>query len=861
MLYPAPLRFLVVACVALGAFARLGAAESLPLFDWSDWEKFRGGVEHPSGAFKPSDVARARENVQRYAWAKAYLATLERGTRANAAKLTPDYLRTMIPATTPGDVKFTPCPACRDQGKPVHPHGLWSWKESAPDQLACEVCGTVFPNEKYPESVVLQTKWGAPQTLTFYGGEPFVIFTYPTGRPSFTANIRAQKVAYMAGVARTLAEAHLLTGDLEAARGVRAILLRFAACYPRWLVHCGYGEYADMDPRLAAQFINQLPEPELCVPPNVPDRRLHTGYWTAGRASGVGQESGFVRRVVEAYDFTCEAKLADGTPLYTEAERRLIERDLLLESTLLLVSDTAINNKSVGNHTAAALVGLCVGHPGLVRFGWDGFQQTIDGWFLPDGTTSESPGYATMTLGNIWDLPQALRGYSEPADYRGPDGQRRVAVDLYHGTAYERVWENVFNGQQGDLAFPPYADSYRTTRLGANFVELMAANYPERPAYLALLKQNGGDDLAKGYAPLALYYRQPGLEKKEAPRIALPDFCPPDLRIGHMRTGTDGRESLLLLNASRWGSHHHEDSLNLYYWKNGREVLSDLGYLWDHPRKHQTARTVAHNTVVIDEKDQRTKERGGDVVFFRSSEHVKVMEATSAAYAETSEYRRTSALIDHGEGRSYVVDFFRVEGGRRQDFVYHASATTVEIQGPAASATAVTVAGVKTEAAAVKLYDFSNVRAIGAGGSGGEVWRTAWKAGGDLTGVAWNVSQPGERAWIADGWGQRDWKNSDIGATLPYIVRRTEGEGRKLFVSVFEGYAGAQPFVRSVTQRSPGVLVVETAISTDYVMSDPTGGVLKVTTNAGEQTLPGRFAVASAQAGKIAWSFQEPLSP
>lgn len=855
MFHPVPLRVVLLACVTLLSFGmteRLRAAEPESLFDWSDWEKFRGGVVHPSGAFKPADVVRARENLARYAWAKSYLAGLERGARGQTGRLTPEYLRAMIPETTPGDTKFTPCPACRDQGKPVHPHGLWSWKETAPDQLTCNVCRTVFPNEKYPENVVLQTKWGWPQTLTFCGAEPFVVFGYRTGRPSFTANIRAHKVGYMAGIVRTLAEAHLLTGNLEAARGVRAILLRFAACYPRWLVHVGYGEYADMDPRVASQFINQLPEPELCPPPNKPDRRLHTGYWSAGRASGVGQESGFVRRVTEAYDFTCDAKEADGTPLYTEAERRLIERDLLLESTVLLVSDKQINNKSVGNRTAAALVGLCVGHPGLVRFGWDGFQQTIDDWFLPDGTTSESPGYAMMTLGNIWDMPQALRGYSEPEGYRAPDGRRRVAVDLYHGTAYERVWENCFKGQQGDLTFPPYADSYTTTTLGANFVELMAANYPERPEYLALLKEKCGEDLAKGYAPLALYYREPGLEKKTTPRIGLPDFCPPELRIGHMRTGVDGRESLLLLSASRWGNHHHQDSLNLYYWKNGRELLSDLGYLWDHPQKHQTGRTVAHNTVVIDEKDQLTKERGGEVAFFRTSERVKVMEASSRAYAQAKEYRRASAVIDHGAGRSYVVDFFRVEGGRTQDFVYHAAAPTAEILDRTAAA--------EIKGGAMKLYDFSDARAL----AGAEVWRATWPAGAGLTCVAWNVSQPGERAWIADGWGQRDWKNSDLGATVPYIVRRTEGDGAKLFVSVFEGVAGGtegKPFVRGVVQRAPGVLAIETALGTDYVMSDTTNGVLTFAPGGGrEQTLSGRFAVASVQAGKTAWTFVEPVA-
>jgi hypothetical protein len=829
----------------LGTLGALRAASTEPLLDWSDWEKFRTGVQHPSGAFKPADVARARENLQRYPWAKAYATSLERTARAALGKLTPEYLAAMIPETTPGDPKFTPCPACRALGKPVHPHGLWSWKESAPEQLTCDMCHTVFPNDQFPETVVLQTTWGKPQTLTFAGGEPFVIFSYKTGRPSFTANIRARKVGFLAGQCRALAEAYLLTGNVDYARGARSILLRFAACYPGWLVHTGYGEYADMDPHVAAQFINQLPAPELCPPPNRPDGKLHTGYWSAGRASGVGQESGFVRRMVESYDFTCTATGADGVPVYRDEDRRFIEHDLLLEGSVLLVCDKQINNKSVGNRTAAALVGLCVGHPGLVRFGWDGFQQTIDDWFLPDGTTSESPGYALMTLGNVWDMPQALRGYSEPEGYRGPDGTRRQAVDLYHGTAYEKIWQNAFKGLQGDLLYPPFADSYRTSSLGSNFVELMAANYPEHPEYLGLLKETCGADLTKGYAPLALYYREPGLEQKPGAGIALPDWCPPDLRIGHMRTGEDGRESLLLLSASHWGNHHHQDSLNLYYWKAGRELLSDLGYLWDHPQKHQTGRTVAHNTVVIDEKDQVTKDRGGEVSFFRSSEHVKVMEATSRAYPQAGLYRRTSALIDHGRGRNYVVDFFRVQGGATQDYVFHASAAKSEVVGrtPAASGDS--------------LYDFRDVRRLPGEGN----WRATWAAGPGLTAVAWNLAQPGEQAWVADGWGQRDWKNSDIGATIPYFVRRTKGEGLKIFVSVYEGYTGAEPFVRQVTQRAPGNVVIETADGTDYVFSDLAGGVLTVPLgSAPAESLTGRFAVASVRNGKIAWRFVEPAA-
>ncbi len=838
---PFPKPLLLLAGILLAA--RSFAADAL--LDWSDWEKYRGTVQHPSGAIKPGDLGRARENLQRYAWARSYATSLERTARNAAGKLTPEYLAMMIPETTPGDDKFTPCPGCRDQGKPVHPHGLWSWTNTSPEQLTCTVCRTVYPNERYPEDIVLRTTWGRPQTLSFCGGKPFVIFSYKTGRPSFTANIRARKVGHLAGLCRTLAEAYLLTGNVDYARGVRVILLRFAAVYPHWLVHTGYGEYADMDPHVAAQFINQLPAPELCPPPNKPDRRLHTGYWSAGRAGGVGQESHFLRRMVESYDFTCTAADATGAALYTDAERRTIERDLLLEGTVLLTSDKAINNKSVGNRTAAALVGLCVGHPALVRFGWDGFQQTINEWFLPDGTTSESPGYASMTLGNTWDMPQALRGYSEPANYLGPDGRRRVAVDLYHGTAYEKIWANCFKGLQGGLTYPPFADSYVDSRLGSNFVELLAANYPERPEYLALLKETCGPDLARGHAPLALYYREPGLETKNTPAISLPDWCSPDLRIGHLRTGADGRESLLLLSASHWGNHHHQDSLNLYYWKKGHEVLSDLGYLWDHPQKHQTSRTVAHNTVVIDGQDQRTRDRGGEVRFFRSSAHVKVMEASSQAYAGVALYRRTSALIDHGDGRNYVVDFFRVRGGRQQDFVYHAAGATCEMVGATAHPT--------TE----KLYDFDRPRVIDSAGT----WRARWTAGADLTAVAWNVAQPGERAFVADGWGQRDWRNSDLGAPLPYFVRRSEGDGAKLFVTVFEAYEGTQPFVRGVVLRADGVLVVETSLGTDCVLSPLERGELILAADGREQRLAGRFAAASVQGGRLAWEFVEPGEP
>ena len=148
------------------------------------------------------------------------------------------------------------------------------------------------------------------------------------------------------------------------------------------------------------------------------------------------------------------------------------------ESTLAVCEE---NNKSVSNRTAAALVGMCTGHPGLVRFGLECFENTVNGWFLPDGTSSESPFYGLMTLGGIWDMAQASLGYSDPPGYSGTNSDTRIEkLDLYNNTSFKKVFDAFFRGLQGDLRYPPYADSFRSTCLDVSYIELMVNNYPRQ---------------------------------------------------------------------------------------------------------------------------------------------------------------------------------------------------------------------------------------------------------------------------------------------------------------------------------------------------------------------------------------------
>ncbi|WP_339716660.1 hypothetical protein [Cyclobacterium amurskyense] len=839
------------------------------LLDWTDWKMYRHSVNHPCLTIKEDNLQAAKENIKNYDWARVHFDRIDAIIKQHIGKITPDFLNSMVEETTPGDPLWTPCPSCRDKGLPVHPHGLWSWDVENPEEIQCTECDAVFPNSEYPEEIVLTTTWGKPQKLTYCGGDPFVIFKYKEGRPSFTANIRSRKVQWIAGFCQTLAEGYLLTGNITYAATCREILLRFAKCYPGWLIHVGYGEYADMDPKTAALNMMKLPEPELCPPPNVPDNALWTGFWSAGRASGVGLESDFVRKVVTAYDLTCQAKKSDGRPLYTEKDKYKIEKDLLLESTILLVCDKKLNNKSVSNRTAVALVGMCVGHPGLLRFGLEGFNMTVDGWYLPDGTTSESPFYGLMTLGGIWDMAQAAHGYSDPSGYKDKTGQRIDDLDLYHDSNYKLVWEAFFKGLQGDLKYPPYADSFENTTLDVAYVELMVANYPEKKEYLALLKELCGDDLLlhsgsagfnseftdsevepvlrlpydltkpNGALSFSMYYRKPKLEKEKGAVLSLPDWCPQNLQIGHLRTGLDGRESLLLLSASPWGIHHENDSLNLYYWKNGASLLSDLGYLWDHPLKPNNIRALAHNTVLIDEENQISKGRGGEILLFKTFPKVKIMEMASTAYSQASVYKRTAVLVDHGNGHSYVVDFFRVQGGEIQDYVFHASSKQLTINGISPVAKA-----------GLTVYDFKDTRTSNGKGT----WNSQWISENGMTTRAWSLGQEGEEMFVGDGWGQKDWKNADIGATLPYFVRRKRGEGLQTFVSVFEGFDGEESFVKNVALVDKnGVVEVETSLGKDYIMSMHGNGEMSIEHGKGKEILSGHFAAASVQKEELVW--------
>ncbi len=123
------------------------------------------------------------------------------------------------------------------------------------------------------------------------------------------------------------------------------------------------------------------------------------------------------------------------------------------------------------------------------------------------------------------------------------------------------------------------------------------------------------------------------------------------------------------------GSHYHWDFLNFELFAFGQKIMPDFGY----PDAMNTyvpgvytwsQNTVSHNTVVVDARRQQ-RNLPGVLHDFADGEFARAISASSPAYAATSMYRRHMISVDVGDNQSYVVDFFRVKGGQRHDYILH----------------------------------------------------------------------------------------------------------------------------------------------------------------------------------------------
>ncbi|HWB97685.1 MAG TPA: heparinase II/III family protein [Bryobacteraceae bacterium] len=135
---------------------------------------------------------------------------------------------------------------------------------------------------------------------------------------------------------------------------------------------------------------------------------------------------------------------------------------------------------------------------------------------------------------------------------------------------------------------------------------------------------------------------------------------------------------------SRLKSHYHFDALNLGLYK-GLDLLPEFGYpavqfgSWHTPQALWHKQTAAHNTVVVDGKNQQ----GGDgkTTLWADGRQFRAMRASSPGQYQGRQYERSLAMVNTSEQDFYVVDIFRVVGGTDHAKFTHGTFSTLTPEG------------------------------------------------------------------------------------------------------------------------------------------------------------------------------------
>ena len=153
--------------------------------------------------------------------------------------------------------------------------------------------------------------------------------------------------------------------------------------------------------------------------------------------------------------------------------------------------------------------------------------------------------------------------------------------------------------------------------------------------------------------------------------------------------------------------------------------------------------------------------------------------------------------------------------------------------------------------------DLDNIRSALSPGN----WTLRWQVAEDAQLSATHCGQQGEVVYIGDGWGQRDHRNTDLGVTIPYVVRRHAPDSAiSAFCTVYEAHKPGATSVKSVFRLAVPehfadnvvVLDIKTGIGSDLVISQFDPNEVELETPAGTLRTDSHVAVIRVCSGETA---------
>lgn len=605
--------------------------------------------------YDESLMARVRAKIEKHDWARRHVGGAKRSCEW-LVKMSDEELWNFVPP--PEQVRAInvciahDCPICGDEITRKAGHYPWVMRRDRPFKVECPVCKNVFPSNDF-EPWNVEGLNGKPESGPGYVDKGIGWLDTDGRRYYFVPYyIFWQRwVRDVLGGLSTLSSAYLLTEDPVYAHKCAIMMAKIASEYERF-------DYANQ----------AYHEGKKNIPGRISDR-----IWSTGNNSTIAL----------AYDGIYPALADDKELLAFLKAKGLGDPRALIEDKMLYVMAKDVMRGFVAGNMGAHQKTLC--HLAIVLGNDDPAKgpttKDMREWLM------SGPGRVEDLLWNgFWR--EGLGGESSPSYSSGWCNSFYTIADLLPKLGVE-IWDNPKLKKMADIGIdltvagefcPSIGDcgsARGTKRIGwSAHLQGRAFSHYKDPRHAKLLKlmnassRNLWDDVfdeEQVAKVVAEHGTDLGLKTRNLGGYGL----------AVLESGRgQNRRGVTMYYGDANGGHGHKDRLNIEMFAYGRPMMTDDGYPTPFTRPNfydwRGANTYKHYCVMIDEAPHRNR-NAGDLNTLASAPQVQLMDASAeAVYAGlASLYRRTTALIDISEERSYLLDIFRVRGGSQHDWCFH----------------------------------------------------------------------------------------------------------------------------------------------------------------------------------------------
>lgn len=395
-------------------------------------------------------------------------------------------------------------------------------------------------------------------------------------------------------------------------------------------------------------------------------------------------EAVWLVHTIQAYDFVIES--------LSTKDRNIIENQLFRPMVKFLSVESPLTFNKVHNHgtwttAAVGMSGYVLNEfewveqalYGLDKSGKGGFVRQLDELFSPQGYYNEGPYYQRYALMPFVTFAKSIEtNQPERNIFQYRDAIILKAIDTTIQLSYNQL-------------FFPLNDAIKDK--GIDTIELVngvtiAYGLTGSLGLLDIAKQQNqviltgdglkvakalDDNLVKPYEFRSIAFGD-GMDGKQGALVV-------------MRSNNNGEQTVLFKPAAQGLGHGHFDKLSWQFYDKGEEIVSDYGaarflnveakfggrYL---PENETWAKqTVAHNTVVVDEKshfDGQTSIgnlHAPQLLYFENTKQVKIASASIRTAYKDVTLKRTLALVKLPKlAQGLVIDVFDVHADSEHQY-------------------------------------------------------------------------------------------------------------------------------------------------------------------------------------------------